>query len=812
MRATQPVGAQVTLDSMMVDRVLPDRIVVREPFDWKQKLVVLASARVKKWQSVEVTGTVAVGQSSELCLAAARVFAYTDRRGDILFPVPKPLDSAWEWRWKRDVTADASLQSSYVLEDAEESQGEEIDPGATPIARIKRFPEGALVHVRNKWVCGLDTMRGCAWVEEADRSAAIKLNYPVWVNSLASFSGTMTTIDGQRVVQYGEYLGETSPPEGFVPPPPLGMTNRSVHDMRPDDLGRLTTVWGRVTDYEPYFWAVVNDGSNVATRIDFPQGTPSGEWLNQYWRATGCSDLGYDEYPFEEEWFRRIVTRNAEDAIEADQQTATGGTPYDSVSGQLIAGEALSVPVRVYTAYGSTTVAPEPGVWEYDEINEDWRADFTLQGVPGTTGQLGLVTAKGRGYTSSSVFAEPGSTGVEIELFDKTVRDLRLHDPEPSTLACQQYADVTAEMWDLEWGVLPGVDVVFDVTNGKFPDQTTHKTVTTDENGLATVSVTPTTGDTITVTASHLTLQKQVTIPVIKPAMQMWAQPRLDDPSGTAQVCVRLTLNGVHVVGATVTFTADLGGSVDPTTAVTNEDGIACTTFTAEGSGVRRVTASYTNACGWTITQSLSTQVVDIVFCVDISASMGYDPPHAPVPCIRDLLEDLAAAGVNVRGGAVMFDDYYDPFAFRSLGDFTTVSSFCTWLEENDDWGGGSEENQLGAMHKACADIAANTPADCRRFVVLFTDEKYEDGCQFDNGWPITREHIVSDLHATTDALGGTYLNIWENPVYTEYKDFYTAPPSLAVNGDLDPIHYPPDPPPPYPFDKLRARILQGTR
>ena len=108
------------LDAMMVDSIASGSLVVREPFDQRQKVRVLANARVKKWQSVKVVGTVSLSASAaEPCLSNALVYAYVDSRGRVLPIVPKALDPAHESWQTIDVTS-------------EEPVAQEPEPGLLP--------------------------------------------------------------------------------------------------------------------------------------------------------------------------------------------------------------------------------------------------------------------------------------------------------------------------------------------------------------------------------------------------------------------------------------------------------------------------------------------------------------------------------------------------------------------------------------------------------------------------------------------------------------------------------------------------------
>ena len=97
---------------------------------------------------------------------------------------------------------------------------------------MKQFPDGTEMEVRAKWVAGRDPFGPYygGWLEEADRSSAIRAD-SIWLqpNMLVSFTATLDTRNGERVLtNYYGGADYTYPPADFVPPPSLGMINRSM--------------------------------------------------------------------------------------------------------------------------------------------------------------------------------------------------------------------------------------------------------------------------------------------------------------------------------------------------------------------------------------------------------------------------------------------------------------------------------------------------------------------------------------------------------------------------------------------------------
>lgn len=75
------VRETVTLDAMMITRILADGLRLADPLSPKAGVFVQAGADARRWQSVEVTGTLAENDGGSLYLANATVKAYLDSRG-----------------------------------------------------------------------------------------------------------------------------------------------------------------------------------------------------------------------------------------------------------------------------------------------------------------------------------------------------------------------------------------------------------------------------------------------------------------------------------------------------------------------------------------------------------------------------------------------------------------------------------------------------------------------------------------------------------------------------------------------------------
>jgi len=97
-----PDGVDVTLDAVMVDRVIGSWLFVRDPWPPSELLPVYANASVQKWRSIEVTGpTMTVGGKRIVC--ATRIRLYVDSRGRPMPPLPKSKLAPLSWPYMQDI-------------------------------------------------------------------------------------------------------------------------------------------------------------------------------------------------------------------------------------------------------------------------------------------------------------------------------------------------------------------------------------------------------------------------------------------------------------------------------------------------------------------------------------------------------------------------------------------------------------------------------------------------------------------------------------------------------------------------------------
>lgn len=90
----QPDGTRIYLDAVWVAKNKPYQnpayYVVREPFDVKALLVVLATPppELRPWQTVDVEGTLTTLPSGDRALVDAKTYGYLDREDNLLYRGP----------------------------------------------------------------------------------------------------------------------------------------------------------------------------------------------------------------------------------------------------------------------------------------------------------------------------------------------------------------------------------------------------------------------------------------------------------------------------------------------------------------------------------------------------------------------------------------------------------------------------------------------------------------------------------------------------------------------------------------------------
>lgn len=284
----QPVGTRVTLDVLMVWDIGADHLILREPFRCEHQFVrVNACADVKRWQCVEVEGTIGGAEGSEKYIVDARVYAYLDSKGRLLSMVGKPLWGPPTWV----TTVDVALASGEAM--TLESEPESLPPAEGTIAYAKYA--GGAVSLADKVVTAVFNYLGNEffYIQEPTDDPQHS-----WGGIRVSPSQRLALRPGDEVSVSGTVVGAPAAECAIVDaavqvtgtadvPKPVGVCQRwtaggafflqpalytatydpAVPGVGLSLVGTLVRVWGKVTsiDYQPGRIVVyIEDGSGLS--------------------------------------------------------------------------------------------------------------------------------------------------------------------------------------------------------------------------------------------------------------------------------------------------------------------------------------------------------------------------------------------------------------------------------------------------------------------------------------------------------------------------------------------------------------------
>lgn len=307
---SQPDGATVTLPAEQViwRGKSGKSFAIKECFEPTPKtprLVVIStrSLPVDNSMTVDVTGTLSTvsGTSKDgepvrqrvIITTPENISVYCSPNGrPIVYPPVKGL--GMEWSNKRTLIqlsgtslSGISLSSMSlmdgggfpVLDDSPNSESTPPAPGSRD--SLKWLPDGTRVHLRNRLTMSAYSSKTS--IEEPDRTNPIRVisdNYSVVSGNLVDITGTLATLDGERIVQ-SDTGATTIVDSGCAMPRPVGMNNKaigggSVGQFTPaigsssgtNNTGMLATVWGKATIVGPMdkysnFYSCIDDGSGL---------------------------------------------------------------------------------------------------------------------------------------------------------------------------------------------------------------------------------------------------------------------------------------------------------------------------------------------------------------------------------------------------------------------------------------------------------------------------------------------------------------------------------------------------------------------
>lgn len=497
---------------------------------------------------------------------------------------------------------------------------------ASAIAYIKRLPDGANVCIHEKTVIGV--ANESIWVEEADRSAGIRINTGLFytpsdlgLGSLVTITGTMGTEDGERVINADDDLiYDTS---AVLKIAPVGL-NSSVIMGWPKDyknrdgdryrgllpMGLLVRIWGQVM---------------VKSQTD-----ETGKWyvyLDDGWNMKDDSGLGYtglrvytDRIPDDNEYFQVATgvlgTKTyASTSTESDQDFIIPAiytsdysdlyTPGVSpvvrsnarITGRvrLIGRTEPGANVRIYSQNGSVVLK---------NVTDQW-TDYTLDAVPVDGAK---VTASAQGYLSSTKDAYGNQSGLDFELGQADSYMEIACDKDAIRVCSDEVTVVTAMLRDYEGKGLPFRQIKLTTTMGQFLDTNSQEIVLiTDEVGFASarLSANPDGVGVASVRAASYPDEEcsnQLEIQFFGPTITTSASSANLSQAGTSIITANLSDSGNPVSNALITFKTSCGLFKESGTAIysayTDDDGNANATLSLNTQGTARVLVIYTNNCG----------------------------------------------------------------------------------------------------------------------------------------------------------------------------------------------------------------------
>lgn len=496
----------------------------------------------------------------------------------------------------------------------------------TPIAAIKRLPDGARIYIHRKTITAISN--GYVYIQEPDLSAGIRVDLgmhyipsDVQTGDLITFSGVMGTQDAERVVLPDEDPTYDTTPVSTIPP--LGMATSTLMGWPIDrdnptgprvaglmPIGLFVEVWGKVTamdlvDDDGMWYVYLDDGwghkdggpdmvSGIRVYCDRIPG-----WGENYLGAVGvCATKTVDPTPSGpdgDEFVIPVVRCTGFDdlyTIGPQQQERSFG----SVSGRIrLEGQsAPGVDVRIYARNSSVIV---PNV-------TDEGADFSLRLVS-NDGEK--ITASATGYVSTTLEVTGGQDNVDITL-GKSEKYAEIFSDRTSLRSCSdELAQITLMLRDSEGKGLQG-QIKLTTNLGSFTATGTNEAiVTTDDEGFASTTLTaaPDSSGTATVVAEPYGEQghsEHVNITYYGPILEIWPDDDYLSGAGTSTIKAKLMDGVTPLPSAPITFRTDFGvfqqSGTNTCASYTNENGEASAVLVLSTPGTARIVADYTNNCG----------------------------------------------------------------------------------------------------------------------------------------------------------------------------------------------------------------------
>lgn len=499
-------------------------------------------------------------------------------------------------------------------------------PYDTAISSMKLLADGAPVCVHQKTLVGINN--GYLFIEEVDRSSGIKVlpdsHYPpveLQPGNLISFSGTMGTSDGERVIHVTSDFDCDFAAVSQISP--LGMSSPAIQGWPADfrfpegprkkgllPVGLLVQVWGKVVakelaDEEGMWYVYLDDGWHLkdgtypgftGLRVYSDRIPAPGE---DFQVAAGvCATKTYDPTPLGpsgDEFLINVIRTTGENDLHPP--TSPGPTrTYSAISGsvRLVGQAAPGKDVRIYSERSSVIVK---------NVTDQW-TPYTLESVADDGGK---VSASAAGYVSVTRDTTGGANQVDLELA-LSPRHLEIAADKSTLRICSSdKALISVMLRDCEGKGIPEHQIKMTTTSGQFVESgAAELLLTTDAVGLATAYLSAG-GDgegLASVRAEEYpenSCSAQLAIAFRGPDLTVSASQTLLAQAGTSLITAHLVDSGQVLANAPVTFSTDHGvfqqSGTPIYTGLTNANGDAQASLVLSAPGTARVLVVFTNSC-----------------------------------------------------------------------------------------------------------------------------------------------------------------------------------------------------------------------
>lgn len=497
------------------------------------------------------------------------------------------------------------------------------------IASIKALPDGASVILNKKCVTCCNS--GYLFVEEADRSAGIRISTDAYYVTAQLQPGNLITVNG--------IMGTTSTGERIVYPQTdlkydfttqakigsLGMNIASimgwpVNFKKPDGPrfyglipnGLFVKVWGKVaaknlSDDEGIYYIYLDDG------WDKQDGSESDRRGIRIYTDNSLSNSGnyfvaegvlttklYDPTPQDpnsgDEIVIPVIRTSKTSDVYAPVSTSSSGKKTVTVNGRirLIGDNVSPTKVNLFSQSSCTTL---------NNVAGDW-TPFTLNNVPSDGG---LITAEADGYLSSSGCISDGETSIDIEL-QPTQKYIEMNcDKDTLRISSDETSLISILVRDSEGKCIPNAVVDVKTTLGSFVDSNSKEIIlTANQNGFIETRMTnrPDSVGTAVVTASlnsDSNVKNSISIALKGPEINITATPNSIDSLSTVSVLANIVYETENVSGAALTFSTDNGtfseSGTNKYTTYSDDSGNATATLNPSLQDTTKVTVYYTDQC-----------------------------------------------------------------------------------------------------------------------------------------------------------------------------------------------------------------------